>query len=48
MIADLELADKVGSHNGLVEILEGGVCPMAAVPAFTEERERVSHPRTAC
>jgi hypothetical protein len=23
MIADLELADKVGCHNGLVEILEG-------------------------
>ena len=44
MIADLELADKVGCHNELVEILEGGVCPMAAVSSFRREHEGMGGP----
>ena len=36
MIADLELADKVGCHNGLVEILETG---RSEVPTFRKPRK---------
>ena len=39
MIADLELADKVRCHNGLVEILEAVFVRWLQSQVFRKERE---------